>query len=377
VLLKPDPIRDCPTCGNLLSLVQAVIWWWIYKKTIHSRTRKPSSTATRPLRGPADISALPPSRSLVVLVCPMDDRPPNPSSSSSKTRTPTGTTNTSQPAHHSRNHTRRNTASRGPGGSDSLEISRSLQGSSRVTKSRPDSRPGAFIKAPSHHDLALFEKKKTAISHHFDKNIGCNLPNKLDVTDIKQLYPLGHTVPSPTAETPTFSHVIPKSLIQPASVPHAESSELPIPQLPTLQPPTTYPLTPGRRTPYSPHPDEVTLCVRIFSFKKQTLLDFPALSSPRFRYCLVCPSVLNDVQVYPKKLVPGTFTQSICPLGRIFPRQYVGLAVNVRGKVYPKLFIVLDAPVPPGSPKVILGEELHRILSDQSANVLVEQQRLS
>lgn len=312
---------------------------------------------------------MPSSRAPVVLLCSMDD-PPNPSSPPNNP-TRIGKTSSFHPERQQRQYSRRNTASGGLGGSDSFEITRSLQGSSKATKPKSDFRLGALAKASTRHDLVPpFEKRRGTIDHHFNKkNLGSDPPSKLDVTNIDEVSPLKHPVPAPTIETPTLPHPIPENSTQQALVPYAQPSQLPIPQLPItlvapIHPPPTHPLTPGRRTPYNPHPDEVTLRVKIFSFGVQTLLSFPALSSPRFRYNLVCPSVLNDVQMYPLDLAPGTFTQSICPLGRIIPRLYVGLAVNVRDQVCQKLFIVLDAPVPPGSPKVILGEELHGILNE-------------
>jgi len=119
---------------------------------------------------------------------------------------------------------------------------------------------------------------------------------------------------------------------------------------------------PRRITPFRANPayGEVDAEVELFSFRTQSAETFHAVFSQRFQYSLIHPSVLDRLALDPLDLPPGTFRQHIiCPLGRIMPRRYVGLAIRQRQlgiECQAVLVLVLDDSAPNRGPGIYLGQ---------------------
>jgi len=99
--------------------------------------------------------------------------------------------------------------------------------------------------------------------------------------------------------------------------------------------------------------------VGLYSWRTRSTLGFRAVFSQQFPCSLVHSSVLDTLAVEQLELSPDMSERNIfCPLGRIAPRRYVGLAIH-----QPQLgfdgqaghFLVLDDSVPHCGPDIYLG----------------------
>lgn len=113
-------------------------------------------------------------------------------------------------------------------------------------------------------------------------------------------------------------------------------------------------------TPYSLDTScERQYSVRSFSYRTQTELEFPALFSERFKYSVVCPSVLEELGIESRDLPPNNPQYMVSPLGLMPLERYVGMVImqpDLGIKVETGVIHVLDGLAPPNSPKIYFGE---------------------